>query len=130
MALSTAGRFEHGSRVIRSVGDWLSYLCKQALERIIHRFVKRKRIINCTPAINCTLFENTVLSLDVEILYTWGQVAELKILHLLLRLALQGLKRQGICMLNVQWGYGLFNFEQGKSEGFDSCDRPSNLKLD
>ena len=23
-----------------------------------------------------------------------------------------------------------FSFKQGKSEGFDSCDRPSNLKLD
>ena len=26
--------------------------------------------------------------------------------------------------------FNFFNFEQGKSGGFDSCDRPSNLKLD
>ena len=30
---------------------------------------------------------------------------------------------------NPTWPPG-GNFEQGKSEGFDSCDRPSNLKLD
>ena len=33
------------------------------------------------------------------------------------------------CDLNhdLDLGFSRSNFEQGKSEGFDSCDRPSNL---
>ena len=32
--------------------------------------------------------------------------------------------------LSLMWSFLQIPYKQGKSEGFDSCDRPSNLKLD
>ena len=41
--------------------------------------------------------------------------------------------KEGTNMVYLSWWIGFetfHSFKQGKSEGFDSCDRPSNLKLD
>ena len=61
-----------------------------------------------------------------------------EILHMARQLCCPGMCKILYQYRTLQWSYIKTNFpsnltitmEQGKSEGFDSCDRPSNLKLD
>ena len=86
-----------GSQCSRAIWTWKScdlerrlviqsYLCKNALVYAIRRFMICKRVINCALVIIFALFQNIVLSFDVENFYTRGQVSGLKILPLILRL--------------------------------------------
>ena len=86
-----------GSQCSRAIWTWKScdlerrlviqsYLCKNALVYAIRRFMICKRVINCALVIIFALFQNIVLSFDVENFHTRGQVSGLKILPLILRL--------------------------------------------
>ena len=86
-----------GSQCSRAIWTWKScdlerrlviqsYLCKNALVYAIRRFMICKRVIDCALVIIFALFQNIVLSFDVENFHTRGQVSGLKILPLILRL--------------------------------------------
>ena len=86
-----------GSQCSRAIWTWKScdlerrlviqsYLCKNALVYAIRRFMICKRVINCAMVIIFALFQNIVLSFDVENFHTRGQVSGLKIFPLILRL--------------------------------------------
>ena len=85
-----------GSQCSRAIWTWKScdperrlviksYLCRNALLYAIRRCMTCERVINCALVIIFALFQNIVLSFDVENFYTRGQVSGLKILPLLLR---------------------------------------------